>query len=626
MQKPFLFPASRLSWLWALPPLLLATALTVPLLDVDAFNGDEPVSLIAAGIIRSGPLSLVDAWSSVSPQQALGWPTLLAIWGRLVGWSELAVRALPLFFGMLALAWVYRTGRDLLAPRAGLFAAMLLGASVFFLAYMIHARAFTLVVLCTALSIWSYWRVALHPRPPGRGAQAGLLLGSIGLLYVHYYCALFLPALGLFHLFLVPKNRRWWQPVFLLVLAALLAMLQLPGFLQGLDKTVSNEALHNKALSATALISRFVRSLTNGLVDPSPPFSELLLFALLLALVIVTLWFLRSGKRAGAIWLLVFASTTLLSLVIAINEMFKIIGPTRIRYLMPLWPLVALLVAAALWRLARRYRRLVAVLLALWLFLGAWLTVATDFRYELGFFFSGNYHRMHRVMQERLAETDFIVFDKLAVRENRDYFYFKMLGLPMEIVSRHWDDPYQNVRPVHVAYPYLSFLYPSEDRMGYADLPQALGRVLCERDLDEWGFTLERYALHSVENCPDRAVRLAFDSDIQLTAPEITLLDGLLRLDAHFRSADETLLARYSLAVHVFEAESGERVAQGDVGVGPGAIVPLRSEIDVSALPPGDYEVRVALYDWQTGVRLPARDTETNEVGDMHTLHHFRLG
>ena len=56
----------------------------------------------------------------------------------------------------------------------------------------------------------------------------------------------------------------------------------------------------------------------------------------------------------------------------------------RIRYLMPLWPLTALLVGAGLWRLASRYRRLVAVLLVLWLVLGAWLIVATDFRYELG--------------------------------------------------------------------------------------------------------------------------------------------------------------------------------------------------------------------------------------------------
>ena len=146
--------------------------------------------------------------------------------------------------------------------------------------------------------------------------------------------------------------------------------------------------------------------------------------------------------------------------------------------------------------------------------------------------------------------------------------------------------------------------------MGFADLPQELGRVFCERVLDDWGFTLERYALHSVENCPDRTVRLEFDSGIRLTTPDITVRDGLLRLDAHFRSADETLLARYSLAVHVID-QSGERVAQDDTGVGPGAIVPFRSEIDISALPPGDYELHIALYDWQTGERLLGRDTET---------------
>ena len=309
--------------------------------------------------------------------------------------------------------------------------------------------------------------------------------------------------------------------------------------------------------------------MTNGLLDLPPSLDTFLLISLPFSLALVTLLHLRGVIRVSSLWLLAFTSLSVLALMIAINALIQVLEVSRIRYLMPLWPLTALLVGAGLWRLARRYRRLVAVLLVLWLVLGAWLTVATDFRYELGFFVSGNYHRMHRILQGRLPETDLIVFDKFAAPTNRELFYFKMLGLPLEIVSRHWDDPYKEVRTVHEAYPYMWFLYPSEDRTGYADLPQVLGRVLCERDLDEWGFTLERFALHSVENCPDKPVRLAFDSDIQLTAPEITVSDGLLRLDVHFRSEDSYLLSRYSLAVHVIEAQSGERVAQGDVGVGP---------------------------------------------------------
>ena len=614
--------------MWALLPLLLTTALAVPLLDVDAFNGDEIASVLAAGIVRSGPWSVEEVLSAVarrSPEQALGWPLLLAIWGHLVGWREVAVRSLPLFFGMLALAWVYRTGRDLLAPLAGLFAALLLSASVFFLAYTIHARAFTLVVLCTVLCTWSYWRITLHPRLPGRGAQAGLLLGSIGLLYAHFYCALFLAALGLFHLLFVPKHRRWWQPVLLLVLAALLAMLQLPGFLQGLNVTATLENLHNRALTAPALVSHFIRYLTNGLLDPPPPLASLLLISLLLVLVLISLLRMRDASRIRPLWLLAWTTLTVLAVMIAINELVRVIVNNRIRYLMPLWPLTALLVGAGLWRLASKHLRLVAVLLALWLVLGAWLTVATDFRYELGYFFSGNYHHVYRVMQEHLSETDLIIFDRFAVPTSRDSFPFNLLGLPWEIVRRYREDPYENVRPVHAAHPYLWLLYLSKDRLGFADLPQALGRVLCERVLDEWGFTLERFALHSVDNCPGKPVRLAFDSGIQLTAPEITLRDGLLRLDAHFRSEDSYLLARYSLASHVID-QSGVRVAQGDTGVGPGAIVPLRSEIDISELPRGEYELRVALYDWQTGVRLLAHDPVTGADGDMHTLQRFRIG
>ena len=607
------------TWIWALFPLLLAAALSIPLLDMDAFNGDEPASLHAAGVLRPGTWSPLDVWDQLAPRRAPGWPMLLSVWGRVAGWSEFASRALSLFIGLLTLAWVYRAGRDFFAPAAGLIAALLLSASVFHLAYMARADLYALVALCAVICIWYYWRVALQKQQPGRGAQAGLLLGCIGLLYSHYLGALLLPVLSLFHLLFVPKHRRWWRPVLLFGLALLVATLQLPLLLRGLA-TTADEKLGDRVLTAPELLSNFLRFLTNGLAAPSLPFSQLLLLALPLALVIVTLRRLRRGKGVSAIWLLIFTSTVLLAVVIVINEVYRIIVDNRIRYLMPLWPLTALLAGAGLMRLARRQRRLVAVLLTLWLVVGAWLTIATEFRYELGHFFRRDYHPIFHVVNELVPTADLLVFDYSAAVYNSGWLY------NMKNIYRYKLDPYEDVRPVNADYPYLWLLYLSKNQVvGFADLPQELGRVFCERVLDEWGFTLERYALHSVQNCPDRTVRLAFDSGIQLTAPGIIISNGRLRLDAHFRSEDNYLLSRYSLAVHVID-QSGERVAQGDTGVGPGAIVPLRSEIDVSALPPGEYELRVALYDWQTGERLSARDTETDEVSDMHTLHRFRSG
>ena len=430
MQNPLPNPASRLSWLWAIVPLLLAAALAIPLLEVDAFNGDEPASLLAAGILRTGPWSLTDVWENTAPRHPPGWAMLLSIWGPFVGWSEFAIRALSLFIGLLTLAWVYRTGRNFFTPAAGLFATLLLSASVFHLAFMTRAELYAPVALLAVMCIWYYWRGALYPQQPGRGAQAGLLLSSIGLLYSHYLGALLLPALGLFHLLFVPKHRRWWPPVLLFSFAILVATLQIPLIPRGVAFT-EDENLRGRFLAAPAFLSHLLSYMTNGLVNLSPSLALLLYVGLTLALVIITLRFLRSGKRAGAVWLLVFTSATLISLVIAINEALRVIVDNRIRYIMPLWPLTALLAGASLWRLANKHRILVTGMLALWLISGAWLVVATDYRYELGYFFSGsgNFHRMYRIIQGRLPEADLIIIDKFAVPTKHLAFLLQNVGI-----------------------------------------------------------------------------------------------------------------------------------------------------------------------------------------------------
>ncbi len=626
--------ASCLSWLWALLPLLLAAALVIPLLDEDAYNGDEPKSVYVAGALPAGPHTLADVWQAVeqySPEQALGWPMLLFAWGRLVGWSELAVRTLSFFSGVLALAWVFRTGCDLFAFRTGFIAELLLSVSVLFLAFMVHARVFMLVALFTTISLWSYWRLALRPQPPDWRAAAGLLLGATGLLWSHYFGALLLPALALFHLLFVRKQRRWWQPVLLFGASILLALPQLPVFLRGLGRTAGKEDLHSRALSATAVLSGLARSLTNGLVDLAPPVDGLLLFSLLLVLALVTLLRLRTGNWNSAAWLVVFVSAALLALKVAVNELLKVIVDNRIRYLMPFWPLTALLVGAGLWHFSNRHRHLVTGLLLFWLVTGAWLSSASGLRYELGYFFRSDLNHFYAAMSERIPGTDLLILDLPAAKLDGRRLYTRLLELSWDTIQRDRNDPFASIRPVHEDYPFVWLLYLSKHRDIMAEMLRELGRVFCQRVLDEQvtdknRLTLELYALHSAANCPQLPLRLEFEKDIQLTAPEIAILDGRLRLDAHLRSEDDYVLSQYSFAVHLIDTHTDQRVSQTDTGAGPGAIVPLRSEIDISALPPGDYEVRVALYNWQSGERLTARDVVADEVSDMHTLHSFRIG
>ncbi len=157
------------------------------------------------------------------------------------------------------------------------------------------------------------------------------------------------------------------------------------------------------------------------------------------------------------------------------------------------------------------------------------------------------------------------------------------------------------------------------------DLVAEQGQVSCEIALDKWGYMLERLA-HSARECLRKLPRLEADRGLMLSDPEMLLRDDLLRLSAGvYRPAGEQP-ANLSLAIHVIDPRTGERVAQGDVGVGPGEFAQLRSNIDLRALPPGDYDLHFALYDWQTGERLSARDLQTGTVSDMHVLQRFRIG
>ena len=206
----------RHAWLWALLPLLLAAALVAPVLGRHVFDVDEADTMIGAGARHLGPYSpaeAVTAFISRWPDQAWGHVVVFSQWGRVVGWSELAIHTLPWLTGLLTLACVYRIGRALFSQRVAMTAMLLLSTSIVFLTYMHKARSYGLAMLFAAIVLWAYWRVALHARPPGRGARALLVLGATGLLYAHYFAALLLPALALFHLFFVRKERRWWQPV-----------------------------------------------------------------------------------------------------------------------------------------------------------------------------------------------------------------------------------------------------------------------------------------------------------------------------------------------------------------------------------------------------------------------------
>ncbi len=622
------------SWMWALLPLLLAAALVVPALGRDVFDVDESATMISAGARHIGPYTPAEAVAASArwPDQGWGNVVVYSLWGRVVGWSEFAIRALPWLTGLLTLACSFRIGRDLFSLRIALTATLLLATSVLFLTYMHNIRSYGPAMLFAATILWSYWRVALYPHPPGRGARFALLSGATGLLYSHYFSALLLPALALFHLFFVRKERRWWQTVFLLGLAALFALPQISDLLEGIKLNLGKGWLHEDALGFSEVFSLFLRHLSSGLLNVQQPVSTLIVLALPFLLV-VSGWRKRQRRQPpGAACFLLLTCTITMLLLLGVNEWLQVFDKSRSRYLTAMLPIALLLISLALLHTRRALLRppVGLVMVALVALMGA-----SDFLHEgelVQTYWSwrkvpATIASTREILQEEYADGLLAVDKELFRGTGRMYEFYtgvyaeRRVSLNNVATSAELLERAQGFDNV-----WILLRSSREPIRSHVNRFWQEGWFMC-RSWQEAGVTLKLLlspvSTNLAAKCPDSPVSLKFDAGIRLMEPEIDISDDLLRLAAHFHSADDYLLANYSLAVHIIDLRTGERIAQGDTGVGPGAIVPLRSEIDISALPPGDYEVRVALYDWQTGARILARDLETDEVSDMHTLHRF---
>ena len=169
-------------------------------------------------------------------------------------------------------------------------------------------------------------------------------------------------------------------------------------------------------------------------------------------------------------------------------------------------------------------------MLALWLITGAWLSVTTEYRYELGYFFRSDSHRVYRALIEQVPETDLLMIDKAAheavLRTEKRRLYSILLDQNFNAIHVDDESLLDNIRRTWVAYPSFWLLYLSQDGALINDLAASLGLVHCELVLDEWGFTLERLA-RSGARCASDARQLEFENNFRLNWSGISLSDEL---------------------------------------------------------------------------------------------------
>lgn len=111
-------------------------------------------------------------------------------WVRVFGDDALGLRSLSALVGVLAVPVTFAAGRLIAGPRAGLAAAVLVAVDPILVWYAQEARAYALLVLLSALTLWLVARARERPTPPRLAAWT---LAAAAALWTHYF-ALFLIA------------------------------------------------------------------------------------------------------------------------------------------------------------------------------------------------------------------------------------------------------------------------------------------------------------------------------------------------------------------------------------------------------------------------------------------------
>ncbi len=141
---------------------------------------------------------------------------ILDQWAVLSGESIFAMRLLSAFFGLLAVAAIYTTGKYIIDGWAGLIAATLLGTTSFLVYYTREIRMYTLLLLLSVLCMWAYLAWMRH-HTKTRLVFYSLAIAGLG--YVHYYGLLIPLTQGIHLLLSQPRQfKHWLGPVALSIL------------------------------------------------------------------------------------------------------------------------------------------------------------------------------------------------------------------------------------------------------------------------------------------------------------------------------------------------------------------------------------------------------------------------
>ena len=163
---------------------------------------DELYSLMAANPENPYNQVLQETFDSVHPPL---FHTLLWLWFKVFGFSELSGRVFPALFGILTIPVMYLLGKELFDGEVGVYAAGIATVNPFLLYYSQEVRPYSLFLLLSLLSLFLYLKVLKHLRYRD---FAFYLITTGALMYTHYFGLLVIGVEALFLAVYLPSNRH----------------------------------------------------------------------------------------------------------------------------------------------------------------------------------------------------------------------------------------------------------------------------------------------------------------------------------------------------------------------------------------------------------------------------------
>jgi mannosyltransferase len=301
--------ARRLAQILACALVVLAFALRVYHLGFQSLWSDEGISLLRSGQTLGAMLANMPA------EHVPGYFVLLHFWMGLTGTSDFALRYLSLWPSVLVIALAYRLAADLGSRPAGLIGALLLACNFFQLWYAQEARMYSWLLATGLASIWLLWRLLAYSASfSSRGGRtrfylicAGYVLTTAAAIYFHYYGFLLPLAQTVFVLIWLAATRAWrraaaWVACGLAVVVLFLPWLPRVGGLFAFSG-------FREPISPWGLPWQFWTAYTVGDGMPEPWHTWLPALYLVLALAGFLVWWRQN--RLGASLLLVMVAAPL---------------------------------------------------------------------------------------------------------------------------------------------------------------------------------------------------------------------------------------------------------------------------------------------------------------------------